>query len=143
MRSVASLKKRLFASYIDLIMYFVIAYGIGGIASLFGLYTQSTYTFFSFLSVFAFLIYDIVSLSFYGTTIGKKICGLTIETVTSTRPSFRTILVRETVGKALSLLPLGLGMWWILLNKEKYAWHDILTKTRIIDNRLHRLSKDK
>lgn len=32
----------------------------------------------------------------------------------------------------LSWAPLGLGFTWILLNRQKLAWHDMLTNTRVV-----------
>ena len=32
----------------------------------------------------------------------------------------------------LSLVPLGMGWWWMLLDRDKLAWHDRLSGTRLI-----------
>ncbi len=31
-----------------------------------------------------------------------------------------------------SLLPLGLGLWWSLIDRDRRAWHDRLSGTRVI-----------
>jgi len=30
------------------------------------------------------------------------------------------------------LLPAGLGWWWMLVDRERLAWHDRLSGTRIV-----------
>jgi len=32
----------------------------------------------------------------------------------------------------LSLLPLGLGFWWALVDPDRCAWHDRLSGTRLV-----------
>ena len=32
----------------------------------------------------------------------------------------------------ISLLPFGLGFFWQLVDKERLAWHDRISKTRLI-----------
>lgn len=38
------------------------------------------------------------------------------------------------LGATLSLCLFGVGFFWILFNSEKLAWHDQLSKTRILYN---------
>ncbi|MDZ7683984.1 MAG: RDD family protein [Gammaproteobacteria bacterium] len=40
--------------------------------------------------------------------------------------------VLRFLAATISLLPLGLGMLWILLNRENLALHDLATNTRIV-----------
>lgn len=39
---------------------------------------------------------------------------------------------RRYLAAALSLLPLGMGFWWALLDPARLAWHDRLSDTRLI-----------
>lgn len=39
---------------------------------------------------------------------------------------------RRYLAAALSLLPLGMGFWWALLDPARLAWHDRLSGTRLI-----------
>lgn len=32
----------------------------------------------------------------------------------------------------LAALPLGLGFWWALIDKDKLGWHDRLSRTRLV-----------
>jgi uncharacterized RDD family membrane protein YckC len=40
--------------------------------------------------------------------------------------------LRRLAAALLSLLPLGLGFLWILLDRRKRAWHDRLSGTRVV-----------
>jgi uncharacterized RDD family membrane protein YckC len=40
--------------------------------------------------------------------------------------------VRRLAAAALSWLPLGLGYLWILVDRDRRAWHDRLSRTRVV-----------
>jgi hypothetical protein len=40
--------------------------------------------------------------------------------------------LRRFAWAALSLLPLGLGLWWCLIDREHLAWHDRASGTRLL-----------
>lgn len=40
--------------------------------------------------------------------------------------------LKRFLAAVLSLLPLGLGLIWILLDSDNLAWHDRLSKTRLV-----------
>jgi len=43
-----------------------------------------------------------------------------------------TDTVLRLAAAALSLLPLGLGFLWILFDRDRRAWHDRLSRTRVV-----------
>ena len=45
--------------------------------------------------------------------------------------NWKIAAVRYTAA-LFSWMPLGLGFTWILLNKQKLAWHDMISNTQII-----------
>jgi uncharacterized RDD family membrane protein YckC len=47
------------------------------------------------------------------------------------RPGWRRGLLRTVVG-LVGLLPLGLGYWWVLKDREDRAWHDIAAGTLVV-----------
>ena len=47
------------------------------------------------------------------------------------RPGLRRGLLRTVVG-LVGLLPLGLGYWWVLRDREGRAWHDIAAGTVVV-----------
>lgn len=44
----------------------------------------------------------------------------------------RSMAFKRLLAALLSLLAVGLGYFWILLDPHKRAWHDILSNTRLI-----------
>jgi uncharacterized RDD family membrane protein YckC len=40
--------------------------------------------------------------------------------------------LRRLAAAVLSLVPAGLGWWWILVDPGRRAWHDRLSRTRVI-----------
>ncbi len=46
-------------------------------------------------------------------------------------PGWWQCLLRYT-GAWLSLLPAGMGYWWMLFDRQQLSWHDHLSKTRLL-----------
>jgi len=65
-----------------------------------------------------------------GRTLGMQSWGLRVETADGKIPSFTTASIRFAAA-ILSWIPLGLGFFWQLWDKEKLTWHDRLSGTRL------------
>jgi len=65
-----------------------------------------------------------------GRTLGMQSWGLRVETPDGNVPSFATASIRF-LAAILSWLPLGLGFFWQLWDKDKLTWHDRLSGTRL------------
>ena len=66
-----------------------------------------------------------------GRTLGMQSWGLQLETPDGQVPSATTASLRF-VAALLSLLPLGLGFFWQLWDKDGLTWHDRISKTRVV-----------
>ncbi len=66
-----------------------------------------------------------------GSTLGMQSWGLRVETSDRQTPSVRQATVRF-VAAALSWLPLGLGFFWQLWDKDSLTWHDRISGTRLM-----------
>lgn len=66
-----------------------------------------------------------------GQTIGMKSWRLIITTEDNTPVRLSHCILRSAVG-LLSLAPLGLGFFWMLVDKKQRTWHDIASDTRIV-----------
>lgn len=66
-----------------------------------------------------------------GRTLGMQSWGLQLETRDGQVPSAGAASLRF-FGAIVSLLPLGLGFFWQLVDTEKLAWHDRLSRTRLV-----------
>lgn len=65
-----------------------------------------------------------------GRTLGMQSWGLQLETPDGRVPSATTASIRF-VAALVSLLPLGLGFFWQLWDKDALTWHDRISNTRL------------
>lgn len=72
----------------------------------------------------------VVFWSRYGRTLGMQSWGLRIEDAQGRRPGLLACTLRFAVS-LLSLLALGLGFWWQLVDREHLTWHDRASGTRL------------
>jgi uncharacterized RDD family membrane protein YckC len=66
----------------------------------------------------------------YGRTLGLQSWRMRIEMFDGSKPTFVAASIRFFAA-ILSWLPAGLGFWWALWDKDKLAWHDRLSRTRL------------
>ena len=66
-----------------------------------------------------------------GRTLGMQSWGLQLETADGAKPGFAQATARFFTA-LLSWLPLGLGFFWQLVDRERLTWHDRLSKTRLV-----------
>ncbi|MFN7038629.1 MAG: RDD family protein [Alphaproteobacteria bacterium] len=70
----------------------------------------------------------------FSTSPGKKLLSLKIvDHKTFRNPSIKQSIIRF-LGYFISIIPLGLGIFWIGVNKKKQAWHDKIAGTVVIKN---------
>ncbi len=69
---------------------------------------------------------------FNGQSIGKMLTGLRIVNKDGNAPSFKQLLLRHFIGYPLSVLTLGLGLLFAVLNQKGRALHDFLAGTMVI-----------
>lgn len=66
-----------------------------------------------------------------GMTLGMQAWRLRVQTHDGAPISLRQTLIRFVVG-ALSLVPLGLGHWWVLFDGQRRSWSDIASGTQVV-----------
>jgi uncharacterized RDD family membrane protein YckC len=66
-----------------------------------------------------------------GATPGKKIFGIKVVKTTNEKIGFCQAIVRY-VSYFVSMIPLFLGYFWMLWDKEKRTWHDKIAGTKVI-----------
>jgi uncharacterized RDD family membrane protein YckC len=66
-----------------------------------------------------------------GRTLGMQSWGLQVQTPDDQPPSFSAATLRFFAA-ILSWLPAGLGFLWQLVDREHLAWHDRLSRTRLV-----------
>lgn len=76
-------------------------------------------------------IYFLALHGWQGQTPGKMFMGLKVVRTDSGEVTPGLAFLRF-VGYGLSALPLGLGFFWSIIDREKCAWHDHLASTRVV-----------
>ncbi len=67
----------------------------------------------------------------FGQTPGKLLLGVRIARRDGQPMTIRRALLRY-VGYWISLIPLGLGFWWVLVDDQRQCWHDKLARTDVV-----------
>jgi uncharacterized RDD family membrane protein YckC len=66
-----------------------------------------------------------------GQTLGMLAWRIRLVTTAGGRASWKHAVLRYLAGW-LSLLPLGLGFWWALVDARRRTWHDMLSQTMLV-----------
>jgi uncharacterized RDD family membrane protein YckC len=66
-----------------------------------------------------------------GQTIGKYVMGVRVVRVDGRPMNVKTGIMRY-IGYWISLIPLGLGFFWVVVDQRRLAFHDHLFKTCVI-----------
>ena len=69
--------------------------------------------------------------AYSGQTLGMRSWRIRVETTEGHPPPLAVALLRFFAA-LVSLAPLGLGYWWIVVDPERRTWHDRATGTRVI-----------
>jgi len=133
----ASPGKRLGAYFLDFVLPIVAVmfmFGIGGLGYAAG-GERLGGSLAVVLVVALFVAYVLYAIRLFasGTTPGKKLLGMYVVKESGEHASFLTMLFREWVGKWVSGFVFGLGYLWILIDKDKQAWHDKLASTYVVE----------
>lgn len=137
----ASLLKRLLAFSYDLFILLALSMGYSGLATLLmvslGIKDSGDYQpmhesyWFSLGWLFSIIGFYWFFWKRVGQTIGMRTWRLKVVDQKQNIISHRQCLIRILLGP-ISLGLFGLGYLWCLVNKNKAAWHDIASNTRVI-----------
>jgi uncharacterized RDD family membrane protein YckC len=76
-------------------------------------------------------VYHLLMWSWKGTTLGGAILGLRLIRLDGRTLDWQTAAVR-VLGSLVSLLPLGLGFFWVAWDDQYQSWHDRIAGTTIV-----------
>lgn len=76
--------------------------------------------------------YHVAFIAIKGQTLGKMALGIQVVDSQGNIPGIGSVLLRETIGKLLSAIALGLGYLWVAWDKEKRGWHDHIGSTYVV-----------
>jgi uncharacterized RDD family membrane protein YckC len=75
--------------------------------------------------------YHAIMWAWKGTTLGGAVLGLRLIRLDGRRVDWQTAVVR-VLGSLVSLLPLGLGFFWVSWDDHFQSWHDRIAGTTIV-----------
>ena len=78
------------------------------------------------------LVYNVLFVGLKGATPGKMVLGLKVVKVDGSPVGITIAVVREMVGKAVSIIVLYFGFIWIAFDAKKQGWHDKIADTVVI-----------
>jgi uncharacterized RDD family membrane protein YckC len=76
--------------------------------------------------------YLFATISMGGQTVGMRLVGLRVVRAGTEDPASPRLVLARVIGYFLAALPFGLGILWILVNRERCGWHDLLSNTRVV-----------
>lgn len=77
------------------------------------------------------LTYFFLTVGIAGQTLGKALMGIRIVDAGGGRLSLARSLIR-TFAYLVSLIPLLMGFLWILIDRDRRAWHDLISGSRVV-----------
>ncbi len=83
------------------------------------------------LSPFLALLYFVLLHGSLGQTLGKMLMGVCVVSADGGKITVGVAFLRA-IGFLISAVPFGLGLLWVLADRQGRAWHDYLAMTRVI-----------
>lgn len=140
--------KRLLASFIDGFIIGVINFtlsmsiSLSNLASEVGTPDEVAESIALLLSLIIALLSTSLNILYYvgflikkGATPGKMALGLVVVKEDQSKLSFGSAILRETIGKFVSALVLGLGYLWVIWDERKQGWHDKIAGTIVVEKK--------
>lgn len=124
--------RRLYAFAIDigilLMVIFVVGPIFGSNEGIFNISNIQT----GIIDVFIFLAYFIVPTGIFGRTIGKWVAGISVVDEDGNKPGVAVAIPREVVGRFVATIAFGIGIIWVVFDKNHQGWHDKMAGTYVV-----------
>jgi uncharacterized RDD family membrane protein YckC len=139
MPAYVGLFRRLFAIFYDGFLLTAILFMVAAIANAFN-QGQAIEPGNAFYPVFVFIIFTLSYLYFAwfwihgGQTLGMKTWQIQLQSISGNKVSWKTTAIRFLCA-IFSWSIFGLGFLWALLDKKHRCWHDLISKTIMLDLR--------
>ncbi len=77
-------------------------------------------------------VYFVLLTGLRGQTLGKMLLRIKVVDEAGQAPGLGRALLRESLGKFVSTIALGVGFLWVAWDREKQGWHDKIARTHVI-----------
>ena len=78
------------------------------------------------------VLYYVLLTGLRGQTVGKMALGIRVVRSDGQVPGLGYAVLREVVGKFVSVIALFLGFLWIAWDRERQGWHDMIAGTHVV-----------
>ena len=78
------------------------------------------------------MLYYVLLTGLRGQTVGKMALGIRVVRSDGQVPGLGYAVLREVVGKFVSVIALFLGFLWIAWDRERQGWHDMIAGTHVV-----------
>ncbi|MDY0213014.1 MAG: RDD family protein [Desulfuromonadaceae bacterium] len=120
-------------SMISALLQFSMVFALGAITELSGTSNLPSVQILTMLfGTLAGVFYYVFFTGYSGQTPGKMLLRLKVVRLDGTKVSYGQALLRETIGKFISGIILGIGYLMVALRADKRALHDLIADTRVI-----------
>ena len=120
-------------SVISSALQFAMAFALASITELSGASTLPMVQMLVMLfSTLAGVFYYVFFTGYSGQTPGKMALGLKVVRLDDTQVSYGQAFIRETIGKFISGIVLGIGYLMVALRNDKRGLHDLMADTKVI-----------
>ena len=126
-RDPASPLKRVYAWTIDATVIVLLVMMLGGVTRG-ALFSKGAAP----QDIFLFLAYFIIPTGVWGQTLGKWAAGIAVVDHEGRAPGVAMAIPREVAWKVVSYGAAGVGLLWVLFDKERRGWHDKLAGTWVV-----------
>lgn len=122
-----------FDSIMSSALQFAMAFALGSITQLSGANTLPMLQMLIMLfSTLAGVFYYVFFTGYSGQTPGKMLLRLKVVRLDDTQVSYGQAFIRETIGKFISGIVLGIGYLMVALRSDKRGLHDLMADTKVI-----------
>ncbi len=83
--------------------------------------------------IFLFLAYFIIPTGLWGRTLGKWVAGIIVVNSEGHTPGVAAAIGREFGWKVISYGAAGIGLVWIIFDRDRRSWHDKLAGTWVVN----------
>ena len=124
--------RRIYAFAIDigilLMVVFVVGPIFGSREGIFDIFSIQA----GIVDVFIFLTYFIIPTGIYGRTLGKWVAGISVVDEEGNKPGVAVAIPREMVGRFVATITFGIGIIWVVFDKNHQGWHDKMAGTYVV-----------
>ncbi len=126
--------RRFVAALIDGVILVIAILPINAIGTYLGATESFTWMIYSNLvSALLSFLYQGYFLTSRNATIGKILLSIKVVRMNHEPIGFKTVVIREVVGKPLSGIILGIGYLMAAFREDKRALHDLLAETQVVE----------